>query len=149
ANEAGSDDEDNWYSEEAGLAECVGKQCSIGFRLITGGVRDAGVAISSFRIQEVLDGTKATAYASGTSMATPYVTGVAAVTWSIIPNKDYELIRDIVLSTGDPISSLQGKTTTGHALNALGAVKVATSFVEPEEPEGSNSGGCTMGSPDV
>lgn len=131
---------------EGALDECLGKQCSIGFRLISGDSRGKGVALSDFYIEKVINGTKATKMETGTSMATPYVTGIAALTWSIIPNKDYQLIRSIVLSSGDPIGSLKGKTVTGQAANALGAVKMATSFVEPDS---GNGGGCTMGSPDA
>jgi subtilisin family serine protease len=59
---------------------------------------------------------------SGTSMAAPYVVGVAALLWSLKPHLTYRQVKEIILSTVDPIDSLEGKTVTGGRLNAYKAL---------------------------
>ena len=60
---------------------------------------------------------------SGTSMATPHVSGVAALAFSISPRGvAYSVIRNAILTGGDSIPSLAGKTVTGKRLNAYGAL---------------------------
>ncbi len=59
---------------------------------------------------------------SGTSMATPHVAGVIALVRSLHPDWTYQQVINQVLSTVDPIGSLQGKVATGGRLNAAAAV---------------------------
>src|SRR5207249_4248965 len=59
---------------------------------------------------------------SGTSMATPHVTGVVALVHDLHPTWSYSQIINQVLSTTDPVSSLSGLTVTGGRLNAAAAV---------------------------
>jgi subtilisin family serine protease len=54
---------------------------------------------------------------SGTSMATPHVTGAAALHKAYHPTADAATIKNAILSTGTPTSSLAGKTVTGRRLN--------------------------------
>ena len=54
---------------------------------------------------------------SGTSMATPHVSGAAALLWSFSPNVDHMAIRDAIFSGVDLIPSMAGKTVTGGRLN--------------------------------
>lgn len=69
--------------------------------------------------------TVPTGYAtmSGTSMAAPYVTGVAALIKSIYPNASTETIKNRILGSVDIISSLDGLCKTGGRLNAYKAIK--------------------------
>jgi subtilisin family serine protease len=55
---------------------------------------------------------------SGTSMATPHVSGVAALAWSIAPNATVSEVKAALLGGVDPIPALAGKTVTGGRLNA-------------------------------
>jgi|GEM_PF-2406728 len=111
---------------EKGIFDCVGKQCSIGFNLQTSGSYPAhGVGIQNFALQEVTRDADTTELLSGTSMATPYVTGVAALAWSIVPDKGYKAIRSAVLKGGDEVPALDGKTVTGRAVDALKAMRAA------------------------
>ena len=55
---------------------------------------------------------------SGTSMATPHVSGVAALLWSLWPTARAEDIKDAILKGVDVIPSLTGQTITGGRLNA-------------------------------
>ena len=55
-------------------------------------------------------------------MAAPHVAGVAALLWSYKPDLTYRQVKEIILSTVDPVESLQRKTVTGGRLNANKAV---------------------------
>jgi subtilisin family serine protease/subtilisin-like proprotein convertase family protein len=59
---------------------------------------------------------------SGTSMATPMVTGVVALVRSEHPNWTYQQIIAQVLDTVDPVPGLQGKVSTGGVVDAARAV---------------------------
>lgn len=54
---------------------------------------------------------------SGTSMATPHVTGAAALCASINPSITPAQIRSSILNSATPTTSLTGKTVTGGRLN--------------------------------
>lgn len=60
---------------------------------------------------------------SGTSMATPHVSGVAGLLLAQNPGLSYQEIKDLILSNTDPVASLKGKTVTGGRLNAYKALK--------------------------
>ena len=57
---------------------------------------------------------------SGTSMATPHVTGGAALYASTHPGATAKQIKDAILQSTVPTSSLSGKTVTGGRLNVSG-----------------------------
>ncbi|MGA2501278.1 MAG: S8 family serine peptidase, partial [Tepidisphaeraceae bacterium] len=63
---------------------------------------------------------------SGTSMATPHVSGVAALAWSVAPTASYEYIRDAILGGSDRIASMFGDTATGGRLNAKNTLDLVT-----------------------
>jgi subtilisin family serine protease len=71
-------------------------------------------------------------YYSGTSMATPHVTGVLALVWDLHPGWTYRQVINQVLNTTDPLPSLQGRTVTGGRLNAAAAVGL-TNNVNPDD----------------
>jgi subtilisin family serine protease/regulation of enolase protein 1 (concanavalin A-like superfamily) len=56
-------------------------------------------------------------YLSGTSMATPHVAGACALLKSANPSLSGAQIKQAIMATSDPISSLAGKTVTGGRLN--------------------------------
>lgn len=60
---------------------------------------------------------------SGTSMATPEVSGVAALVLSLDPNLSMEKLRERLLSSVDKIPALDGKVSSGGRINAARAVK--------------------------
>lgn len=66
-------------------------------------------------------------YLSGTSMATPHVTGTAALMWSLNPSATYTQVRSTIFQTVDPNAALaaNGPTpvATGGRLNAARAVQ--------------------------
>jgi subtilisin family serine protease/subtilisin-like proprotein convertase family protein len=59
---------------------------------------------------------------TGTSQATPFVTGVLALVWEQHPSWTYKQVINQVLSTTTPLASLKGKTITGGIVNAAAAV---------------------------
>ncbi len=68
---------------------------------------------------------------SGTSMAAPHVTGVLALLKAGDPNLDWIALKNRVLSSGTPVSSLASKTVTGRRLLAAGNGHVVQSRLRP------------------
>jgi subtilisin family serine protease len=60
--------------------------------------------------------------ASGTSMATPEVAGVAALVLSANPQMSVKELRDRLFNSVDKLDSLKGKVATGGRINAAKAV---------------------------
>lgn len=62
---------------------------------------------------------------SGTSMAAPHVSGVAALALSVRPGMNGPTLRRLLMSTTDVKASMVGKTASGGRLNARKAVDAA------------------------
>ena len=71
---------------------------------------------------------------SGTSMATPHVSGVAALVWSHEPDMTALQLKERLLLTARPIVSLKGKTSTGGLVNAYNALTNTTPPADPNDP---------------
>jgi hypothetical protein len=78
--------------------------------------------------QEILSTTPNNTYSvlSGTSMATPHVTGTAALLAAQNSNHDWRAIKNLILAGGDTISAL-AQTITGKRLDAYGSLTCANS----------------------
>ena len=61
-------------------------------------------------------------------MATPHVTGVAALLKAADPSSDWIAIKNLILAGGDSISSMEN-TVTQKRLNAAGALTCSDSTV--------------------
>ncbi|NCR06841.1 MAG: S8 family serine peptidase, partial [Microcystis aeruginosa LG13-03] len=59
---------------------------------------------------------------SGTSMASPHVTGAAALLWSQNPTWTAQQVKNTLMNTGDSIAALAGKTVSGKRLNVFNAL---------------------------
>ncbi len=64
-------------------------------------------------------------FSSGTSLAAPFVTGVAALILSKCPTLSAAELKGFILDNVDVVSSLAGKCVTGGRLNAKKAVEAA------------------------
>jgi len=70
---------------------------------------------------------------SGTSMATPHVSGVAALLFSQDSKQSYSTIRQRLLASARPLASLRGRVSTGM-LNAYYALTNQVAPVDPNDP---------------
>ena len=79
---------------------------------------------------QILSTTRGNTYSifSGTSMATPHVTGVAALLKAQDPGRDWKAIRNLLLAGGETIPSMT-TTITQKRLNARGALGCSNSTV--------------------
>ncbi|MFY0688633.1 MAG: S8 family serine peptidase [Cyclobacteriaceae bacterium] len=84
-------------------------------------------------------------YASlnGTSMATPHVAGAAALAWSSAPFLSNMEIKEILLSTVDPVEAFEGITLSGGRLNLSNVMDQAISWVAVNKETGSIQGSDT------
>ena len=73
-------------------------------------------------------------YLSGTSMAAPYVSAVAALAWSVAPNATVAEIRNALLAGVDRKPSLAGKVASGGRLNARGTLEMLNMSVAGSLP---------------
>ncbi|MEQ8384127.1 MAG: S8 family serine peptidase [Coleofasciculus sp. A1-SPW-01] len=89
------------------------------------GVTSVDLGAPGVNIYSTIPGEGYASY-NGTSMATPHVSGVAALIWSQNPQLTASEVKNQILSTVDPISSLQGNTVTGGRLNANNALNPTT-----------------------
>jgi len=95
-----------------------------------------GVYLDRFSVQCISTNYDANDYNSiqGTSMATPHVAGVAALGWAIKPTATVAQVKNAIMSTGDPVAALSGKTVTGTRVNARAAVALLAAPPPPPPP---------------
>jgi len=71
---------------------------------------------------------------SGTSMATPHVSGVAALLASHDPNMTGVEIKQRIITTTTTLPSLRGKTSTGGVVNAYNALTNTLTPIDQNDP---------------
>ena len=67
--------------------------------------------------------TQAYKYDTGTSMSAPFVTGVAALIWSVEPNLTATQVKNRIMQNVDPIPALSNMCVSGGRLNAQKALE--------------------------
>ena len=88
------------------------------------GKRSVDIAAPGFRIRSAIPGNGA-GLMTGTSQATAFVTGVAALLKSNYPKLNFQQIKNIILSSSRKMTSLKGKILGGGKLDAARALEVA------------------------
>lgn len=128
------------------------------FRLFTDSQNtDDGVYIDDVGIGSASRGGSLYENESGTSMATPYVAGLAALIISYKSSLSYQQVRSLILDSVDKKDTLSGKVSTGGRVNAWNAflalqpTQVQNPLTQPfsgilggVSPGGSGGGGCTL-----
>ncbi len=86
------------------------------------------------------------AWASGTSFATPFVTGVAALVLSCAPEIDYASLRDILLLSASQVpSAASSAVASGGCVNAYRALVIQEEY-DPVTRDALSAGDTTQGS---
>ncbi|MFP4611188.1 MAG: S8 family serine peptidase [Thiohalophilus sp.] len=113
------------FSYDLTKSNCLTESCSIGLQLLSNddGITSHGARAYGFHINTTVDGADTYALSNGTSMATPHVAGLAALVWSYNPDYTYADVLGSVVNSGDAVSALDGKTTSGRAVDAYRALK--------------------------
>ena len=89
------------------------------------------LAAPGVSIYSTVPGNKYATY-SGTSMATPYVSGVAALCWAADPDATVAQVRTALLQGVDPLAGLSGKMVSGGRLDAYKTLEL----IEADVPQG-------------
>lgn len=94
-------------------------------RWVTDGVDNNydGCLVDDINLTKFSDGSDMQyGYMDGTSMAASHVAGLVALIWGYKPDLNYAQVKNTILTTGDDVSSLHGKTSAGTRINAFNAL---------------------------
>ena len=99
------------------------------------GTSTVPIAAPGLGIRSTIPGN-AFQYMSGTSMASPFVAGAAALAWREAPNLSGYQIRNLIVNSAHSVSGLTSKVTSGARADALETVvnakgEVSVSSVQP------------------
>lgn len=128
----------------------------IRFRFKTGSVSDSGWSIDDVIIKAVDTDYPAPAtdhyqYLSGTSAATPMVSGAAGILWSRTPGLSYSQIKRSLINGVDQLSAFEGKMVSGGRLNLYNSLQLSlaetpgTGDTGGTTSSGGSGGGCFIG----
>lgn len=136
---------DEWYSLIVDLGAYDG-QAIVYFRIRL--VTDESITYDGFYIDDIQVKASSSSYTgseytyySGTSMATAFATGVAALIWSTEPGLTHLEVRERLMNGAERKNALTGRLLTGARLNAYYAVTGETPPVPPPVSSGHGGGG--------
>ena len=123
------DEGTSWKKKTYNLEGCISANCSIGFQFKSVATDNGGEGISVILMKIITVETGSTSYSpiNGTSMATPYAAGVAALVYAVNPLYTATDVANAVINSGESTPSLESTTSTGKALNAYNAVR----YIQP------------------
>lgn len=119
---------DDYYELDAGISKWDGKSISVVFRMYSGKSSTYdGVYIDDVEITAYSSSYSGTEYdyKDGTSMAAPYVSGLAGLIRSVSPSLTNLQIKRLILEKVDILPGLQKKVLTGGRINAYSAVSTS------------------------
>lgn len=90
------------------------------------GKNSVDIAAPGFRIRSAIPGNGA-GYMTGTSQATAFVTGVAAMIKAKYPEMKYDKVKNIILSSSLKVKNFEGKILGAGKLDAAKALELAAS----------------------
>ena len=96
------------------------------------GLSSVDIFAPGYRIKSSLQNGRA-GYLTGTSQATAFVTGVAALIKSQYPNLSTEKLKEIIRNSAKKEKSMEGKCATGGRLDAASALSLAAKFSEDQD----------------
>ncbi len=111
---------------EASLNGCLSTTCAVGFRLQDNGdaTTATGMSIFDFRISTLEPGGNTYGLINGTSMAAPYVAGIAALVRAYHPDYTVADTVQALVAGGDPaVGSFVGRSRHDRSANARGALR--------------------------
>jgi subtilisin family serine protease len=136
---------DQWYDVIVDLGAYDGQATVyFRFRLVTDeSITYDGIYIDDMQVKAASLSYTGSEYAyySGTSLATPFAAGIAALVWSAEPGLTHLEVKDRVLNGAERKNSLMGKLLTGARVNAYYAVTGETPPAPPPPPVPSTGGG--------
>jgi subtilisin family serine protease len=101
--------------------------CTIGFALWSDdNFQQYGIATLDFSISAISLNDTSYGIINGTSMAAPHVTGLSALIWAFNPRYNYKEVIESIKDGGKLIQALDGKVSTGKAVNAWGSLRYIT-----------------------
>ncbi|MES3039460.1 MAG: S8 family peptidase [Bdellovibrionota bacterium] len=124
-NEANNNDKKPFYPAGYKVGNVISVAATNSFGSLAGfsnfGVNTVHIAAPGENILSTVAGT-GYAYMSGTSMAAPLVSGVAAQVWAYASGATYAEVRAKVLNGARPVATLKNKVRTGATLDAYRAL---------------------------
>lgn len=81
-----------------------------------------GCLVDDIFIESYQNGSEEYGYMQGTSMATPYVAGLAGLLLGYDNSLTNSEVKAAIIDNGDPLSALNGKTVSGKRINAYNAL---------------------------
>ncbi len=97
------------------------------------GARTVHVAAPGVNIYSTSKGTGYETL-SGTSMATPHVSGLAALLMAQSPSMTYKDVKDRIVASARPLAALRGRTISGGMADAYYALTGLTPPPDPNDP---------------
>lgn len=106
------------------LHDCLTPSCRAAMRFTSDSTgTDTGPKLFSSTLHLAQRDSTVYDYAGGTSMATAYTTGIAALVWAYNPDYTYADVVNAVKYSGDVLEELKSRTVTGRAVDAMEALR--------------------------